>query len=371
MLDDHELGDRNAAGLCHPPEVVAPEIHEHHVLRALLRVGHQLFGQHPILHRVPAARSGAGDRPHLQATPRAPHEHLGRGADQRHFRRLEQHHVRRRIDEPQRPVDGGGRHVQVDLPAPGEDDLEDVAGSDVLLRGVHRAGVLLVVQGGVGGLRLDPEILDPGRRRHAAALQDRLQRIEPDLGIRRRRLAFDLVRHRDDPLAGVVEHEHVIETGEDGDRQIERVGRPAGRMIDQARLDEPDRVEAEGEGPATGERQRRRGIRGHAVEQAPQLRQRVAGFDLNVAATAEVFRLQPVEVHTANLRRARTQEAVTRNVLAAGDALEQEPAGGTVSVRVRGQLAVDAERRRGVGQELPGVGNGRGGPAHDEGLPAA
>ena len=41
-LDLHQLVDVHAAVLAHAPEVVAPEVDEHHVLGALLLVGEQL-----------------------------------------------------------------------------------------------------------------------------------------------------------------------------------------------------------------------------------------------------------------------------------------------------------------------------------------
>jgi hypothetical protein len=41
-LDDHQLVHRDRAVLADPPEVVAAEVDEHHVLGALLRVAQQL-----------------------------------------------------------------------------------------------------------------------------------------------------------------------------------------------------------------------------------------------------------------------------------------------------------------------------------------
>ena len=48
-LDLHQLVDVHAAVLAHAPEVVAAEVHEHHVLGALLLVGEQLGGDPPVL----------------------------------------------------------------------------------------------------------------------------------------------------------------------------------------------------------------------------------------------------------------------------------------------------------------------------------
>ena len=46
----------------HAAQVVAPEVDEHHVLGALLRVALELLGEERVLAGVGAARAGAGDR---------------------------------------------------------------------------------------------------------------------------------------------------------------------------------------------------------------------------------------------------------------------------------------------------------------------
>ncbi len=61
-LDLHVLADGDRARPRDPPEVVAPEIDQHHVLGALLRVGLQLLGEQGVLLGVDAARPRAGDR---------------------------------------------------------------------------------------------------------------------------------------------------------------------------------------------------------------------------------------------------------------------------------------------------------------------
>ena len=61
-LHRHEVLDLDGAVLAHAPEVVAPEVHEHHVLGALLLVLEQLAGDADVLLGVGAARPRAGDR---------------------------------------------------------------------------------------------------------------------------------------------------------------------------------------------------------------------------------------------------------------------------------------------------------------------
>jgi hypothetical protein len=61
-LDDHLVGDLDAAGLGDAADVVARQIDQHHVLGAFLRVGQQFFGVAPVLLGRGAARPGAGQR---------------------------------------------------------------------------------------------------------------------------------------------------------------------------------------------------------------------------------------------------------------------------------------------------------------------
>ena len=61
----------------HAPDVVASEIDEHDVLRALLLVALQLLGEANVFFFIPAARAGAGNRMRLDAAAFDTHEHLG------------------------------------------------------------------------------------------------------------------------------------------------------------------------------------------------------------------------------------------------------------------------------------------------------
>ena len=55
-------GTRTVPGLADPPEVVAQDVHDHHVLGLVLAAGEELAGQRPVLVPRPAARAGALDR---------------------------------------------------------------------------------------------------------------------------------------------------------------------------------------------------------------------------------------------------------------------------------------------------------------------
>ena len=120
------------AVLAHAAEVVAAEVDEHHVLGALLLVGEQVCGDRLVLVGVAAARARAGDRPRRGAPAGHGDERLGRGADDLEVLEVEEVHVGRRVDRAQPAVDR--ERVDVDLggPALRGDDLERVAGVDVL-----------------------------------------------------------------------------------------------------------------------------------------------------------------------------------------------------------------------------------------------
>ena len=92
------LGDLHAAGARDAADVVAPEVDQHHVLGALLRVGEQLA-----LDRE--SSSGVAPRGRVPAIGRSvtlvavePHQDLGRGADHVVVAEVEVVHVGRRID---------------------------------------------------------------------------------------------------------------------------------------------------------------------------------------------------------------------------------------------------------------------------------
>ena len=107
--------DRAARGDLVPQVVLAQRLHvadeelePERVVRAVeqalerRRVAREAPG---VLLGVAAALPRAGDRPRLDAPALDAHQHLGRGADQRDLRKLQQNHVRARVDEPQRAVE--------------------------------------------------------------------------------------------------------------------------------------------------------------------------------------------------------------------------------------------------------------------------
>ena len=102
-LDREQLRHLDAARRAHAAEIVAHEIDDHQVLGALLRGGAQLGGAGARPRRGRAARPRALDRPALDAAVRVDaQEALGRAADDRHLRQLEERRERRRAAFAQR-----------------------------------------------------------------------------------------------------------------------------------------------------------------------------------------------------------------------------------------------------------------------------
>ena len=220
------------------------------MLGALFGVGQQVLGQALVAVGVHAARPGAGDRAGLEVPPLLAHQHLGAGADERHVRRFEQHHVRARVDHAQRAVEGERLDPPRHPPAAGEHDLEDVPRGDVLLGGEHGAAEGAAVEARqVGGGR-------PGRLpRHGDAAAARLLGEQPRqarqllLGLLEAHLPLDLVGDRQHPLVRVVEDDQGVEAGEQRHGEIEGIGRAVRQPLDEA-----DQVVAEVADEAAGER---------------------------------------------------------------------------------------------------------------------
>src|SRR5262245_6667206 len=155
-FDKHQVGDFDRAVFRHAAQIVAPQVYEHHMLGALLLVLKQRPGQSLVLGFVRAAPVGPGDRAVLQPPPRAPHQHLGRSAEQRFIiAQLEEKHVRRRVDHTQRAVDLKRAGCDFGLEPLREDDLKGVARANVLFDRRDRMEVALLahVRGDLQRLR--------------------------------------------------------------------------------------------------------------------------------------------------------------------------------------------------------------------------
>ena len=120
------------AVLADAAEVVAAEVDQHHVLGPLLGVVDQALGEAAVLLLVCAARVGAGDRPRLDPVAADLDQRLRRGAGDLEVAELEEVHVGRGVDRAQAAVDREGLDRRRRREALRGDDLEGVAGVDVL-----------------------------------------------------------------------------------------------------------------------------------------------------------------------------------------------------------------------------------------------
>ncbi len=92
-----------------------------------------------------ASSSGVAPRGRVPAMGRSStrssllaHHHLRRGTDDQGVAEAQKEHVGRGVDGAQGAVDIEGIGVELAGEALGEDDLDDVAGADVLLAALHR-----------------------------------------------------------------------------------------------------------------------------------------------------------------------------------------------------------------------------------------
>ena len=114
-------------------DVVAAEIEQHQMLRALLRIGEQCGRQRLIFGFVGAAPRRAGNRADGDVAVAHAHQNFRARADQRKAAEIEMEQERRRVQPPQRAVERERRQRERRGEALRQHDLEDVAGLDVLL----------------------------------------------------------------------------------------------------------------------------------------------------------------------------------------------------------------------------------------------
>ena len=159
-----------------PPDVVSGEIDEHHVLGALLRVFGELGGHAPVVGFGATAPSGARDRTADDAPVEQLHHRLRRRAHQRGLGVAHEVHVGRRVDLPQHAVHVERVEVPFEVEALRDDDLEDVAGENVLARRFDR-GVVRARPHGRRELRQLVELA--GGRRRGYVRQRTRQLVDP------------------------------------------------------------------------------------------------------------------------------------------------------------------------------------------------
>ena len=156
LLQREELRHADAAGPADARQVVAQQVHDHHVLGAVLLALGELAAQGLVVHRPEAPRPGALDRPGLDLPAVEGQEALGRHAEHGHVVAGEIGAERRGVLVPQPRVERERRLGHRGLEPLRQVRLEDVAGQDVLAHALHRAQVAAPGEGGAQPDRLRP-----------------------------------------------------------------------------------------------------------------------------------------------------------------------------------------------------------------------
>ena len=284
-LDHHELRHLDRADPGHAAHVVAAEIHEHHVLGTLLRIGLHFGRELFVLCFRPAARMRARDGPLLDTVVLEAHEHLGGGADDARLAQAQKEKIGGGIDGAKRPVDREGIRPELRVQPSRDHDLIGVTRSDVLLGLAHAFHVGRLVHGrGKALLAHGHERLDggkgQGRRRPRGPRELGEQRLDPGRRLVISTVERGLVLARDvciadhqQAVAEIVEDEQAVRKHEHGVRQLEVVLGPTGQCLHMA----DHVVREEADGPPLETRQSRHG---DGLEAREERSERVEGIGL-------------------------------------------------------------------------------------------
>ncbi len=348
LLHDHEVLDADGPGARHPSDIVAAQIHQHHVFGAFLLVGQELFPQGAVFFLGGSAAAGAGDRPQLHEAIFAADQHFRRRPHQLHLGEPQVVHVGRGIDHPE-----GAVHVERPgpngrLPPLRKHALEDIAGLDVLLRLHHDLLEIGLAHVGREGKRAAARGA-PGRRT-AARTEPRDHPVDPPDGIGVGVLMSPLadVGIRDDPdrLGHVVEDEERIREQEAGLGQPQDIFAQRGEpleLADHVIAQIAHRAAAE---PGQSGNLDRAVLRHDLAEAGQHIR---LHRDPPAAPTARHDHFPVVAVNQR--RRAASQKRVPRPLFTALHAFQQ------IGARAPVDLDQGRHRRLEVGQDFPGNGN--------------
>ena len=163
-LDHHQLGHLDAARLADPAQVIAAQVHQHHVFGPLLGIGQQIRLKGPVFALVGAPGPGAGDRSQGGFDRTWPpwgagieriglHHHLRAGADQVPAAEVEEGHIGGWVNHPQAAVELKGLPINPGFQALAQHQLEDIPGGDVLL-GTHHGRLELVAAAVAAGVEV-------------------------------------------------------------------------------------------------------------------------------------------------------------------------------------------------------------------------
>ena len=153
MLDGELFGHLDRADLRDPADIVAAEVQQHQVFGQFLGVAQQVGGQRLVLGCVAAALAGAGERADGDRFVAQPDEDFRAGPDDGEAAEIEEEQEGRRVQPPQRAVQGEGRQGEWHLEALAEHHLEHVARLDIVAAALDHAVVIRARHVGHGDRR--------------------------------------------------------------------------------------------------------------------------------------------------------------------------------------------------------------------------
>ncbi len=254
-LDCHPLIDLDRTGLADPAEIIALQVDQHDMLRALLRMGRELRHLGHVATRTQTPRTCSSNGTGIDPSSSDPRQAFRRGAQDSHPAPLRKCGKRGRIHGAQPIVERCDLRIacQLNTPQARQIGLVDVAGADMFLRLCHALEV------GRGRLFLDG--------------------FDPDAVRRGLRLMRCQARIRFDPLqslcgAGFRNGQNAIGASiVDQRARCAQCKRPPGQVRPRQRkprLDLLNHLVTEEDGPAAHERQPGRGRR-HSFGEPPVL----------------------------------------------------------------------------------------------------
>ena len=144
-LNLHEFLHLDGSSLRHASDVVATEVDEHDVFRALLFVGQEVHLERLILFLRFTSHARPRERTvHHRALLVHAAQNLRTRRDQHAISTLVINHVRRGVHDAQRPVHLERVHARLTLKSMAEHELENITRLDVFLRRRHRAQELIL-----------------------------------------------------------------------------------------------------------------------------------------------------------------------------------------------------------------------------------
>src|ERR1700733_5034517 len=164
-LHHHQLLHLHRPKLTHPPHVIPPQVHQHDVFGNFFLIPAHIGLKCPIFRLIGTPRPRPRNRPILHIPPMYPHQQLRRRPDDMRRRRSQRRrtgcptsgfcgrgfspsqilqpkpqkiHIRRRINNPQRPINLKRIHSRHTIEPLRQHTLKNISRSNVLLRPLHR-----------------------------------------------------------------------------------------------------------------------------------------------------------------------------------------------------------------------------------------